>query len=104
MNDVQLVKNSNGEGVFLIMDGREKVGEMVVSVDDKNITVYHTEVATSHEGKGLAKKLLDEMVAYARSQKLSVIPLCPYVHLQFKRHPDQYADIWNRSQEQEDPS
>ncbi|MET0466558.1 MAG: GNAT family N-acetyltransferase [Chitinophagaceae bacterium] len=101
MNDVQLVINSNGHGAFLIMEGREKIGEMVVAADDKNITVYHTEVDSAHEGKGLAKKLLDEMVAYARSKKLSVIPLCPYVHLQFKRHPDQYADIWNKTEEQD---
>jgi predicted GNAT family acetyltransferase len=103
MSDVQLVINSKGHGAFIIMEGREKVAEMVVAADDQNVTVYHTEVDPAYEGKGIAKKLLDEMVAYARSKKLSVIALCPYVHLQFKRHPDQYADIWNRSAEQ-DPS
>jgi uncharacterized protein len=34
------------------------------------------------------------MTNYARSHRLQVIPLCPYVHAQFKRHPDEYADLW----------
>ncbi|HEU4902844.1 MAG TPA: N-acetyltransferase [Flavisolibacter sp.] len=34
------------------------------------------------------------MVDYARKNGLKVIPLCPYVHAQFKRHPADYADVW----------
>jgi predicted GNAT family acetyltransferase len=101
MNDVQLVINDKGHGAFLIMDGREKIGEMVIGINGSDLTVYHTEISPKEEGKGLAKKLLEEMVAYARQKKLSVIPMCPYVHAQFKRHPDQYADIWNKSGEEE---
>jgi hypothetical protein len=41
------------------------------------------------------------MVDYARKNKLKVIPLCPYVHAQFKRHPKEYADVWNNEQENE---
>ena len=101
MSDVQLVLNSKGHGAFLIMEGRDKIAEMVIAADAQNITVYHTEVSPEAEGKGLAKKLLEEMVAYAREKKLSVIPLCPFVHAQFKRHPDEYADIWNKTSEEE---
>jgi predicted GNAT family acetyltransferase len=36
------------------------------------------------------------MVGYARERKLKIIPLCPYVQAQFKRHPDTYADVWNQ--------
>jgi predicted GNAT family acetyltransferase len=34
------------------------------------------------------------MVDYARKNSLKVIPLCPYVLLQFQRRPDDYKDIW----------
>jgi uncharacterized protein len=37
------------------------------------------------------------MVDYAREHKLKVIPLCPYVNAQFRRHPDQYQDVWNKT-------
>lgn len=101
MDEVQLILNSKGHGAFLINEGNERIAEMVIAVDDKNLTVYHTEVFPKAEGRGLAKKLLESMVTYARDKKLSVIPLCPFVHAQFKRHPELYADIWNREAETE---
>ena len=103
MNDVKLILNEEGNGAFLIMEGQEKIAEMVIATDDRNLTVYHTEVSPKAEGRGLAKKLLEEMVAYARGKKLLVIPLCPFVHAQFKRHPELYTDIWNKEAEDDQP-
>jgi predicted GNAT family acetyltransferase len=94
MEEVKLYLNEKGQGAFFIMEGAEKLGEMVVSVSEKNLTVYHTEVSTKAEGKGLAKKMLSAMADYARRNGLKVIPICPYVHAQFTRHPEEYADIW----------
>lgn len=94
MNAVQLVWDTGGKGFFEIEENGKRLGEMVVSVSGNRLTVYHTEVAPEAEGRGLAKKMLEEMVAYAREQHFKVIPLCPYVHAQFKRHPDTYADLW----------
>jgi predicted GNAT family acetyltransferase len=39
------------------------------------------------------------MVDHARKNGLKVIALCPFVHAQFKRHPEQYEDIWNKGSE-----
>jgi predicted GNAT family acetyltransferase len=78
------------------MDGDERIGEMLISISGKEMTVYHTEVVPKAEGKGLAKQMLNEMVAYARKNNLKVIALCPYVHAQFTRHPDEYADVWKK--------
>ena len=94
MNDVQLNLDDKGHGAFVIKDQEKLVGEMEVLVAQGRLTVYHTEVVPEAEGKGLAKKMLSAMVEYARQQQLHVIPLCPYVHAQFRRHPDEYADIW----------
>ena len=96
MDEVILKLNEKGEGGFYIFDGEDKLGEMVVSVSDNQLTVYHTEVAPKAEGKGLAKKMLAAMVDYARKNTLKVIPLCPYVLAQFKRHPEEYADLWKQ--------
>ncbi|MGQ7856746.1 GNAT family N-acetyltransferase [Pedobacter sp. WC2501] len=86
---------------FDIYDEDGKVGEMIFDVKDNDLTVYHTEVDTAKEGKGYAKMLLDAMVAYVRENKLMVIPMCPYVHIQFKRHEELYQDIWNKVNEEE---
>ena len=99
MEDVKLSLNEKGQGAFLILEDAKQLGEMVVSVSGTNLTVYHTEVAPEAEGKGLAKELLKAMVGYARKNGLKVTALCPFVHAQFKRHPDEYADVWNRDGE-----
>ncbi|MEO8855108.1 MAG: GNAT family N-acetyltransferase [Ginsengibacter sp.] len=94
MENVKLDWDENGSGHFYINEGNEQLGEMVIGVSGNNLTVYHTEVLPQAEGKGLAKQLLNEMVTYAREKNLKVIALCPYVFAQFKRHPDEYEDIW----------
>lgn len=96
MDEVQLKLKKNGSGYFYIADGDERIAEMMIDISGNDLTVYHTEVLPKAEGKGLAKKLLTSMADYARRNNLKVIALCPYVHAQFLRHPDDYNDIWNR--------
>lgn len=97
MNEPKLILNEQGRGAFTIVENNEQLAEMVISVSGNNLTVYHTEVIPKAEGQGLAKILLNAMVAYARAHQLKVIALCPYVHAQFKRHPQEYEDVWNFS-------
>jgi predicted GNAT family acetyltransferase len=99
MEEVMLQLNEKKHGAFYVMEGEEQLGEMVIAIFDNDLTVYHTEVSAKAEGKGLAKKMLQEMVTYARKNGLKVIPLCPYVHAQFKRHPQEYADVWQQENE-----
>jgi uncharacterized protein len=94
MEEITLQLNEKNHGAFFVKEGEEQLGEMVLSISDKNLTVYHTEVSPKAEGKGLAKKMLESMVDYARKNNLQVIPLCPFVRVQFQRHPQQFADLW----------
>ena len=94
MANVSFALNETGAGSFYIEEGNERIAEMVVSISGNNLTVYHTEVFPKGEGKGLGKELLEAMVDHARKNGLKVIALCPFVHAQFKRHPDMYADVW----------
>lgn len=97
MKDIELKLDKNGKGAFIIEDGDKRVAEMAIGISGNNLTVYHTEVSDQLQGQGVASKLLSTMVAYARQHKLKVIALCPYVNAQFKRHPEQYIDIWNQN-------
>ena len=96
MEEIQLSLNENKNSAFYILEDGERLGEMVFSIEGRNLTVYHTDVSPKGEGKGLAKKLLTAMVDYAKANHLSVIPLCPFVHAQFQRHPDLYNDVWSK--------
>lgn len=69
-------------------------GKMDVSLEDGKFRVFHTEVDPIYQGRGFAKLLLNQLVSFARTNNLRVIPRCPYVLGQFKRYPKEYADIW----------
>jgi len=96
METIQLELNEKKHGAFNLYSDGTKLGEMVISIKDNLLTVYHTGVEPEAEGKGFAKQLLAEMTHYARENNLKVVPLCPYVHAQFKRRPDEYQDIWKK--------
>ncbi|WP_379085293.1 GNAT family N-acetyltransferase [Pedobacter sp. UC225_65] len=98
MEEAILKLNEQNQGAFVIMEGEEQLGEMVLSISGAELTVYHTEVSPKAEGRGLAKVLLNAMVAYARAHQLKVVPLCPFVHAQFKRHPQEFEDIWVKAE------
>ncbi|KQR71152.1 GNAT family N-acetyltransferase [Pedobacter sp. Leaf176] len=100
MAQVKLNTQQGEPSSFDIYDEDGKVGEMIFDIEGTNLTVYHTEVEPEKEGLGYAKQLLDAMVNYVRENKLMVIPMCPYVHIQFKRHEDLYKDIWNKINEE----
>lgn len=99
MAEVKTNITKKGPNSFDIYDEDGKVGEMIFDIVLDNLTVYHTEVEPEKEGKGYAKLLLDAMVDYVRKNHLKVVPLCPYVHMQFTRHEELYRDIWNKEHE-----
>ena len=98
MESPKLNLNEKNQGAFVITDRNEQVAEMVLAIVGQDLIVYHTEVIAKAEGQGLAKMLLNAMVAYARKEGLKVVPLCPYVHAQFKRHPEEFNDVWNKTE------
>jgi len=97
MAEVKLNMGQGEQHSFDVFDEDGKVGEMSFDIKGKDLSVYHTEVNEDKEGKGYAKLLFDAMVKYTRENELQVIPLCSYVHLQFKKRETLYNDIWNRS-------
>ena len=97
MNSVSLEPYENGQQAFVVKDGEEKLAEMIMSVSEGIMTVYHTEVFPKAEGKGLSKLLMNAMADHARQHQLKVVPLCVFVLGQFKRHPEVYKDIWQKT-------
>jgi uncharacterized protein len=97
MNPIELKLNKDHRGAFVIEDGVNRLAEMAVAVMGENLVVYHTEVSDELRGQGIASKLLETMVDYARKNQLKVVALCPYVLAQFKKNPGMYNDIWNQN-------
>jgi predicted GNAT family acetyltransferase len=57
--------------------------------DARTINLRHTEVPETERGHGAAAELAQAAVAYAKAQKLRVIPTCRFVKAWFDRHPEE---------------
>jgi predicted GNAT family acetyltransferase len=78
-------KPSASGGEFLI--GRKAV-MTYRNAGEGHIIVNHTRVAKEYGGQGLAGKLYQAMVEYAREENLQVTPTCSYVVHKFERNPE----------------
>ena len=52
------------------------------------ISAEHTNAPESMRGTGVAAALVEHMISDARANGFKIIPNCPYVHMQYKRHPE----------------
>ena len=52
------------------------------------IVVAHTEVPRPLEGRGIAGRMFEALLATARAEGRRVIPVCPVFALYIKRHPE----------------
>jgi predicted GNAT family acetyltransferase/glutaredoxin len=59
---------------------------------DGRISLTHTEVDPSCEGRGFGSRLVAAALDDARRQGLEVVPLCPFVAHYVERHPE-YEDL-----------
>ena len=93
--DIQLKTNDN-KGRFYIEQDDKLIAELDFQVKDGVLDAYHTGVRPPFEGQGIAGRLFDEMVKYAREHDYKVLPTCPYILVKFRRNPDDFADIWQK--------
>ena len=54
----------------------------------EKIYLTHTEVPSSYEGKGIGSALIKQTLEHIKAQDWTLIPLCPFVALYLKRHPE----------------
>lgn len=93
--DIQRKTNDN-KGRFYIEQDNQLIAELDFQVKDGVLDAYHTGVRPQFEGQGIAGRLFDEMVKYAREHDYKVLPSCPYILVKFRRNPDGFADIWQK--------
>lgn len=87
------IDDLNRGSFFINQDGRQ-VAELDFEVKNNILNAYHTGVRPELEGQGIAGRLFDEMVRYAREKDYMVMPTCSYILAKFRRRPDDYAEIW----------
>ena len=93
MEEIELVKNENGIGKLNTYFVGRKSASMDIQISGTTLIAGHIEVEEAFRGTGLAKKLFDYVISYARNNNLKVQPDCPFVYTQFNNNPHLYDDI-----------
>ena len=83
-----LVRDNPDEQRYELLSDGELVGELVYRLRDSRITLLHTEVSPSVEGRGLGGRLVAGALDDIRARGLRVVPVCPFVRAYLRRHPD----------------
>jgi len=85
MENIKHNKNAKGGSFNYEVDGRSMAEMVYVMAGDKTMIIDHTDVDDSLKGKGIGKKLLNELVNYVRQEQIRVIPLCPFAKATFEK-------------------
>ncbi|TXN35299.1 N-acetyltransferase [Flagellimonas hymeniacidonis] len=83
---------------YLLIDNAEakefqfSIGESIAKIEyikaKEKIYLTHTEVPRDYEGKGIGSELIKQALEYIKVRDLTLIPLCPFVAMYIKRHPE----------------
>ena len=60
--------------------------------DEKNFFITHVGVHPTLRGQGVAGRIVEASLAYARENSLRVVPMCSYAAAFIRRHPE-YAEL-----------
>jgi predicted GNAT family acetyltransferase len=76
------------------MAGIDAEAELTFSRTSPTLIIAdHTGVPEAFRGRGVGRALVERMVADARAQGFKIIPLCPYVNAERRKHPE-WADVF----------
>ncbi len=75
------------------VDGLEGEGELTISkVSDVLVIADHTLVPDTLRGMGAGLALAGALIADARAKGYRIVPLCPFVRAQSRKHPE-WSDV-----------
>jgi len=72
--------------------GSSRPAELTWQARGNSRIADHSYTPPEARGHGIALRLVEAMVADARAQGFLIVPQCPYVEAQFRRHPE-WADL-----------
>ena len=91
----EITKEVTGSKGRFVLATSEGEAELTISIASPTLVIAdHTGVPKALEGQGIARKLLDALLADARANGYWIVPLCPYVNAQRRKHPE-WADLFS---------
>lgn len=74
------------KGYFVASDAEHEAGRITYTfAGETKMILDHTEVDDRYRGQNIGKRILMEVVNYARENKIKIIPLCPFAKSIFNK-------------------
>ena len=74
------------KGYFVASDSEHEAGRITYTfAGNSKIIIDHTDVNDEYRGQNIGKRILMEIVEYAREKKIKIIPLCPFAKAIFEK-------------------
>lgn len=87
------VRDNPAQQRYEILDGDTVAGFLAYRMTGDRIELSHTEVDPAFQGRGLARRLVSEVLAEARARGQAVLPLCPYVRRVIAQDRQRHLDL-----------
>ncbi|WP_428698025.1 GNAT family N-acetyltransferase [Stappia sp.] len=90
------IERSDSKGRYVArVEGHSEEADLTFSIASPTLVIAdHTGVPDSLRGTGTGLALVERLVADARAKGFKIMPLCPFVNAQRKKHPE-WADAFN---------
>ncbi|MEW6286875.1 MAG: GNAT family N-acetyltransferase [Chloroflexota bacterium] len=96
IDSLQIVHNPAEQRFETVIEG--KLCKLDYLQDGNRFVITHVGVHPSLRGQGIAGKIVEAALQYARQNSLRVIPMCSYAAAYIRRHPE-YADLTKQDTE-----
>jgi len=76
------------KGAFVIERDGKRLAEMSYTSAGSKIIIDHTDVSEALRGSGAGRRLVMAAVEWARAEKKTLLPLCPFAKSVFDKTPE----------------
>lgn len=83
---MEIKHDKDNQRFFALVEGREAYLQYL-KIDLTTLDYYKTYVPYELRGKGIAGKIVESALNYARENNLKIVPTCSYVETFIERHP-----------------
>jgi len=97
IDQIQVTHNPDENRFETWIDG--KLSKLDYIQDGKNFVIAHVGVNPELRGQGVAGRIVQTGLEYAKENSLRVIPMCSYAAAYIRRHPE-YAELTKQMAEE----
>lgn len=94
--DYTITTTDRGGRINAVDEGTTKGYLGFTDCGDSVVDAVTTQVPSEYGGQGIGTALIVELVDYARSNGLTIIPTCPFIEAYFEKNDD-VRDVWHNA-------